>query len=383
MQINTWPGWECVRVLGKGSFGKVYEIRRFENGQIYKAALKVISIPQYPDEIEDAYREGFSKKEIAEYFKSFVNDTVENIRLISSLREHTTIVSYEDYMVIEHENEIGWDILIRMELLTPLLEWEREHLVDEKSVIKLGSDICQALEVCHKKKIIHHDVKPGNIFVNKNGTFKLGDFGIARIVKESMHGMPMKGAISHMAPEIYKGLGYNETVDLYSLGLVLYRFLNYGRMPFLPMAEVKYIDSQYAIERRLSGEEIPAPMNGSIQLKRVVLEVLQYEPYKRVQSAAKFRELLESCQSFRNIPYPYNYVEDIFTATIYDSPNITSFKKNENYINEVYGAPQFMESKKHMGLVYASPEVLEFPKNKEESKENFLSKIINKFKEKR
>ena len=55
-EINTWPGWECVRLLGAGSFGKVYEIQKIENGRAYKSALKVITIPQNDAEIEKSLK---------------------------------------------------------------------------------------------------------------------------------------------------------------------------------------------------------------------------------------------------------------------------------------------------------------------------------------
>lgn len=61
-EMNTWPGWECVRQLGSGSFGKVYEIQREEFGKIYRAALKVITIPQNQSDVLDVYSEGMDEK---------------------------------------------------------------------------------------------------------------------------------------------------------------------------------------------------------------------------------------------------------------------------------------------------------------------------------
>ena len=199
-EINTWSGWECVRQLGAGSFGKVYEIQKSEHGKVYKSALKVISIPQNDADIENAYSEGLDRNGVTEYFKSFVNDFTNEIALMSDLKGYTNIVSYEDHMVIPHEDKIGWDILIKMELLTPLLEWEKEHSLQENDIIRLGIDMCRALELCHKNKIIHRDIKPQNIFVNKNGDFKLGDFGIARVVEKTSSVMSQKGTYTYMAP---------------------------------------------------------------------------------------------------------------------------------------------------------------------------------------
>ena len=135
-EINTWPGWECVRQLGAGSFGKVYEIQKVENGKTYKSALKVITIPQNDADIENIYSEGMDERGVTEYFRGFVNDVTNEFALMADLKGYTNIVSYEDHMVLKHENKIGWDILIRMELLTPLLEWEKNHPMSEDDVLR-------------------------------------------------------------------------------------------------------------------------------------------------------------------------------------------------------------------------------------------------------
>ncbi|MCR4655916.1 MAG: protein kinase [Lachnospiraceae bacterium] len=99
-------------------------------------------------------------------------------------------------------------------------------MLPEKAVLKLGVDICSALEICAMKKVIHRDIKPENIFINEFGDYKLGDFGVARKLENVAGALSQKGTYNYMAPEVEKGTSYNETVDLYSLGLVLYRFLN-------------------------------------------------------------------------------------------------------------------------------------------------------------
>ena len=70
--INTWPGWECVKLLGEGSFGKVYEIRKTEFGTTYKTALKVITIPPAPGDVKAAYAEGMDEQSVTDYFRSVV-----------------------------------------------------------------------------------------------------------------------------------------------------------------------------------------------------------------------------------------------------------------------------------------------------------------------
>lgn len=181
MEIGSmWNDWTVEKLIGEGSFGKVYKIIRKEFGHTYESALKVIKIPQTQAEVETIRNDGMSDESIAAYFESLVEDIVDEFALMSKLRGYTNIVSYEDHNVVPQKDGIGWDIFIRMELLTPMFQYLRNNTLSVRNVIMLGIDICQALEICQKFNIIHRDIKPENIFVSGIGNFELGDFGIAR-----------------------------------------------------------------------------------------------------------------------------------------------------------------------------------------------------------
>ena len=229
--------WHIARLIGEGSFGKVFEIRREDFGQTYRAALKAITIPESASEVRSMLSEGMDKASVRASFQSTVEELVKEFALMSKLKGNSNVVSYENHQVIEHRDGIGWDILIQMELLTPLDEYLRQKkAVSQREVLQLGIDLCKALELCQKHNIIHRDIKPENTFVSENGDFKLGDFGTARTLERTTGGLSKKGTYAYMAPEVYKGEAYGPTVDLYSLGLILYRLLNGNRLPFLPAA---------------------------------------------------------------------------------------------------------------------------------------------------
>lgn len=288
--------WSIVRELGEGSFGKVFEIERRDFGYTYKAALKAITIPQSRSEIERIADDGMDPESVTAYFRGFVQELVEEFRIMSKLKGESNIVSYEDHRVIEHTDEIGWDVFIRMELLTPLTKYAKEHGMSRSDVIRLGIDICSALELCRKNNIIHRDIKPENIFVSESGKFKLGDFGIAKTVEKTTGGLSKKGTYTYMAPEVYTGKAYGPGVDIYSLGIVLYRFMNNNRTPFLPPypTPIKYTDRESAMNRRMDGETIPAPANADEALSRVILKACAYKPEERYRSAADMRRDLEA-----------------------------------------------------------------------------------------
>ncbi len=288
--------WKIIRLIGEGSFGKVFEIEREDFGVTYKAALKAITVPANESEVREVMAEGMDEASVREYFGTFVQDLVKEFALMSKLKGNSNVVSYENHQVIPHKDRIGWDILIQMELLTPLNEYTRTHTVTRQDVIRLGIDLCKALELCQKYNIIHRDVKPENIFISDAGDFKLGDFGIARTVEKTTSGLSKKGTYTYMAPEVYKGEAYGSTVDLYSLGIVLYRLLNGNRTPFLPAAPapITHADRENALVKRLSGAALPPPGHGEGRLSEIVLKACAYEAKDRYSSPVQMRHELEA-----------------------------------------------------------------------------------------
>lgn len=306
---QIWGNWEITKFIGEGSFGQVYQIEKEEFDYTYKAALKTISIPKSQDEVVAVLNEFGDERSVTDYYHEIVGDIVKEIVLMSKLKGNTNIVSYEDHAVIPNKDQIGWNIYIRMELLMPLFQYTKEHPLSVRDVIQLGIDMCKAIEICQKYNIIHRDIKPENIFVSDMGNYKLGDFGISRQMEKTALEFSKKGTYSYMAPEVYKGKKYNSTVDIYSLGIVLYRFLNNNRLPFLPPypQKIRYSDRNKALIMRTSGEEIPKPCNAEGRLAEIVLKACAYDPKERYESARDMRKALESIlyeQSMSEMIYP-------------------------------------------------------------------------------
>lgn len=288
--------WYLKKKIGAGSFGEVYEIERREFGRVYRSALKVMSVPFNDDEIRAMMADGTDMKSIAAYYEGVVKDIAEENAIMSELKGNSHIVSYEDHQIIRHEDGVGYDILIRMELLTSLIDHLLHNPMTESDVIKLGKDLCQALIVCEQKKIIHRDIKPGNIFLSDTGDYKLGDFGIARSIEKSTGELSRKGTFTYMAPEVYKGEKYGVGADIYSLGMVMYYLLNCRRMPFLPLPPdpVTYNQKMDALRQRMEGGRFPAPHEASPALSEIVMKACSYDPEDRFSSAEEFLEALEA-----------------------------------------------------------------------------------------
>ncbi len=297
-QVGTvvFQNWTIKRRIGAGSFGEVFEIQREDFGQIYKAALKVITVPQSDDEYQTALEDGMSAEEAKQYFYSVVEEVVREFAIMANFKATANVVSYEDHAVIQHKDGCGWDILIRMELLTPLKTYTASQPFTRRDIIRLGIDMLKALELCQKYNVIHRDIKPENIFVSSNGDFKLGDFGIARTIEKTTSGMSKKGTYTYMAPEVYLGKEYGFSVDTYSLGLVLYRLLNKNRAPFLPAAPepITHNKQEEALVKRMSGEKIPKPFYAEGRLAEIVLKACAFDASQRYSSPMEMREELEA-----------------------------------------------------------------------------------------
>lgn len=300
---GVWPEWVCEKRIGQGSCGTVYQAVRGKGEAAERAAVKVIHIPQSEAETEMLRSEGMTEEESREYFDAVVEDLLSEVSLSSGLSDHRNVVRVEDYAVEPRRDGLGATIFIRMELLTPLSVYLSDKTLPEDDVIRLGRDICRALICCHKAGILHRDVKPENIFVDKEGNFKLGDFGIARRIEHASTCLTRVGTPFYAAPEVALSSQYDGRADIYSLGLVLYRLLNHNRLPFMEGKRLLTpADRNMAMERRRSGESLPAPLEASERLADVIRKACAFKPEDRYQTAEEFYEALSGEEKKRALP---------------------------------------------------------------------------------
>ena len=292
---KIWPRWKVDSVIGKGSFGTVYKVVRKTFDQTFYAAVKCIHIPEDESQIREMQSDGLTRQEVSDYYKEAVQGLAGEISIMESLKGASNIVSIEDYEIEPDEAGVGWNIYIRMELLENLNTFRQHNEMSTAQIVQMGIDICTALEYCAQKNIIHRDIKPDNIFVSQFGQFKLGDFGISRYLEGTRATMSNKGTGTYMAPEIFRGERYDGTVDTYSLGLVLYRLVNGGRMPFMPPAPapIRYTDMEAATNQRLSGAPLPPPSGCDSRLADILCKAAYPDPGMRFENPTAMKEVLE------------------------------------------------------------------------------------------
>ena len=293
-----FDGWKIVRKIDSGASGTVYEIRKTNHDIVMTSAMKVIQIPKDPSVASALSSDGLDEVSITGYFQGIVDELVDEIRLMISLKGFPQIVSCEDYEVQKAPDALSWTILIRMELLTSLQQYLEEKRLTEADICRMGTDLAQALALLEDKAIIHRDIKPANIFLSAYGTCKLGDFGIARVYDKAAGNLSKKGTINYMAPEVYRGMSYDQTVDIYSLGLVLYKLSNQNRLPFYPPGDsYTAMDEQQALMDRMNGEkELPLPVSVSAEFGEIIRKMCAFRAEERYRNAVELLEDLGRLQ---------------------------------------------------------------------------------------
>ena len=292
---KAWPDWNLTAVIGQGAYARVYRACRTD-GQ--NAAVKVLIFPDDWEDMDTLRCEGYSDDKIAEYYQQHVQAIIKEITIMQKLQDSERIVRIEDHCVL-HPEPLQWIILIRMELLTPLTKKTALKEMDQHEVVRVGTDICRALECCHGRGIVHRDIKPENIFVDAQGRYKLGDFGTAKEM-ERTRTLSWKGTPNFMAPEIFRseigshGLQYAKLADIYSLGMVLYWLGNCLTLPFVHGGKqiVTPQERESAFQRRISGERMPAPCCVKAPLADAILKACAYIPEERWQSVGEMGEAL-------------------------------------------------------------------------------------------
>jgi len=291
---RVWSDWIIHEKLGEGSFGQVFRARKERFGVTQEAAIKVVRIPGDDAElkrVQSGY--GLNEQELKEYFYPEVEKLKKEIVLMQELGEDSHIVRILDFEIIDAPDAIvGWYILIRMELLECLENYIKRADITVADVVAVGEDVLTSLEVCEERNIIHRDIKPANLFRSDKGIYKLGDFGIARDMRAGMGSLSHKGTENYMAPEVYLGKKYTSNIDIYALGIVLYKLLNRNRLPFMNEEKLTAGSVERAFQKRNTGEELPKPMEAPDTLYEIIKKMCAYNPNERFQTAFEVKKAL-------------------------------------------------------------------------------------------
>ena len=295
---KTILGYTVSEKIDSGTFGTVYKVVKTNAAGQYVRALKHITIPTEKQYYSVLNSMGGDVSKADSYFSQMLNNIVSEIKILNDLSEKGVqhIVRYYENDILVTDAPKRYDIFILMEYLTPLDDYIRNTDFRVRDVVNFGLDVLYGLRSCHENGVIHRDIKDENIFVSDKGEYKIGDFGVSKVMKDSARAESLKGTPNFLAPEVYLGKeGYTKSVDLYSLGIVLYRLLNYSRNPFLPHFPEQYFtqDEDAAFEERMSGKTPDPPMLGGDAIGQVIVKAISNSK-ERFQTADEFISALEA-----------------------------------------------------------------------------------------
>ncbi|XP_049267427.1 aurora kinase A [Rhipicephalus sanguineus] len=239
--------FEIGRPLGKGKFGNVYLAR--EKKSKFVIALKVM----FKSQLQSNNVEHQLQREIE--IQSHLRHP-HILRLYGYFHDDTRV-----YLILEYAP--------KGELYKELT---KAKMFDDKKSASYIYQVCDALKYCHSKKVIHRDIKPENILIGANGMLKIADFGWS-VHAPSSRRATMCGTMDYLPPEMIENSVYDEKVDLWAVGILIYEFL-VGRPPF----EANTTAATYDRIRRV---DLRFPAHVSDDAKDLISRLLKKDPKQR------------------------------------------------------------------------------------------------------
>ena len=277
---SLFPELDLIELIGEGGMGAVYKARQCALDRLI--ALKIL-----PEEIggDTAFSEQFTRE--AKALAKLNHPNIVAIHEVGLRRElHYIIMEYVDGTNLRTVLERG--------------------LIDPKNALAIVPPICDALQYAHDRGIVHRDIKPENILLSREGTVKVADFGLAKLVPGQQPDIPgtshepklpletiltrdgkIMGTPAYMAPEqLETPSDVDHRADIYALGIVFYQMLT-GKLP----------------ERGISAPDRKPSSDSS--LNKIVMKAMAHDPGKRYQQAGVMKtgvETLRPAQPASNLP---------------------------------------------------------------------------------
>lgn len=292
--------YEILEVIGEGGMAIVY--RALDHRLNRDVAVKIMRDEMAADE---------------EFRRRFCTES-HAVAMLS----HPNIVAVYD---VSHNDNVEYIVMELVDGITLKQYIERKGVVAWKKVVHFTKQISKALAHAHERGIIHRDIKPQNIMLLRDGTIKVGDFGIAALENEvyENNGEAI-GSIHYIAPEQARGECPDARSDIYSLGVMMYEMLT-GGLPFtgntLGEIAVQHMNAK-PVPPHEKNPEIP------LELERITLKAMSAELSERYQSA---NELLSDLEAFIHTPVTIDG-----ESADYENPDVKPVRSSTELSRERY-----------------------------------------------
>ena len=270
--------YEILEVLGVGGMAVVYKARCHRLNRF--VAVKILKDDYLQDE---------------EFRRRFHSES-QAVAMLS----HSNIVSVYDVSTAADADYIVMELIDGITLKQYM---EKKGVLNWKETLHFAIQIAKALEHAHGRGIVHRDIKPHNVMVLKNGSVKVTDFGIARMMSEgNTLTKEALGSVHYISPEQAKGGRVDNRSDIYSLGVVLYEMMS-GRPPYDGESPVAV-----AIKHINGGAPMPSTLNPNIPggLEQIIMKAMGHDPSDRYDTATKMLADLDEFRKNPAILFDYN-----------------------------------------------------------------------------
>lgn len=200
-----------------------------------KYIVKIISVPASQTKLDALLLTGVYPDRVSAltYFHEVANGIVDEKRILDTLANLEGFVPFEDSQVVPMEDGTGYDVYLLSEYRLSLERSNGRGCMTQLNAVNLGLDLCAALAVARRSGYMCVDLKPSNIYVVGDKDYRIGDLGFVRINSLKYESLPDMYRSSYTAPEVEDAFApLNDTMDIYSLGLILYQIYNGGTLPF-------------------------------------------------------------------------------------------------------------------------------------------------------
>lgn len=266
-----------------------YTLRSSATGEHF--ILKQISIPASDNQVRALILSGAYPDEasVHQYYSRVVKDIRTELEIGNQLSSSGCFAGAISYQIEPKESGVGFDIYILYPLYIPLNTFLAQNAMTSLRALNLGIDLCDALASCREAGYLFENVKPENIFFMSSDKFLLGDLGLASLRDLQYSCVPEDYLGPYAAPELSDiTAAPNLTIDLYSLGMVLYRIYNGNHGPF----EDENTSEAVAEKLRMTGKPLPTPLYADYELAAIILKACAFRQEDRYQSPEELKQAL-------------------------------------------------------------------------------------------